>query len=489
MIYPLLQLEFQSDNKLQFAEVIEDALTCLSAEIEEVLDEGNKIICPILLVNQNLMDSIIKEASLDEKGTTLQELWIQGAASIELPSFLLEYVEEIYPRGELFAGQAVICLDIERIYSLAAAVGHHPETILQALWHRERIRSSWGLKSHAGSINRKLWGVLLQELLIWARGYQRIDILVFLEEVAKNLIFQPSKSIGLKERRKDNIGAPKLKEPEWLVLIEKLREAQFKCFQIQADPPEKEKPARKGHFQLHQDLFDIFSNQEEGLYRESSGDTLALYVAQDSRSGLQKGIHLFCDRIEKAAKKHHMPLEVLIWQVFWHELTHWKLDDSKDPCGKRSFLQSLDIREVFCEITGIEALKGKESFLHPTLKTPRTIRFADASHIVRWRKEGNLNPYSWFLGMQGYKGLVSQEVWFRAILYWSQQQYQIQQKLEQGKKPSLAEKTALRDIFNLYTAKTTFPLAKQQIEQASQQAGIQKSWLGQPIVYLWRKNG
>ncbi len=487
MIYSLLQLDFQTNKHLKFSDAVVDAYEALGTRIEEVMDDGEKILCPILLVNQQVMDSILGSDFVP--ATTLQELWTQGAASVLLSSSLLEYVEEVYPTGELSVGQSIICLDIERIYSLSTEGNHLPQIVLQTLWHRERVRSSWGLQSHNDGFYPGLWNLLYQEVLRWAQEHDESEVILFLKDVSANVTKHSLEPIGLQQIRKHTLVTPRFTEPKWSELIQELQNAQFKCFQIQADPPEKPKRTRRGHLCIHQELFDILPNQEEGLHRESTGDTLALYVAQDSRTGLKKGIHLFCDRIESAAKHNNIPLEVLIWQVFWHELTHWKLDDSKDPCGKRSFLQAFDIREVFCEITAMEALRGSESFLHPTLKTPKSIRHVDTSHIIRWRQNGNLNPYSWFLGMYGYKSIVPQEIWFRAILHWSQKQYQLQQKLEQGLKPSLIDKAVLRDVFNLFTAKTTVPLAKKQIENAAQQSQIVKNWLGQPIVYLWRKNG
>lgn len=487
MIYPLLQLKF---NNADSADLIAQACQILDKEFRLERCAKQLLHIPILLVNQAMMNIFAPLQSSIEKGGFLNQkealarLWLHGGASVIVTSDLLEYVEEIYAQSTISLGDRVVLLNIEGLFAEPQYCFLSPEQMLITMLHREGIRTSWEIESHSPVINRQLWNVLLSELHHWAVQYDVHFVLSLLKEIEAHSILHSAITLRHIGHETTNIVSPKWDQGPWHTFTQKLRESDFNVYQIRDEPPAIPKVyQQRGPF-IHHSLFDSFSEQHEGMYRPTSTDTLGIYVSHDSRSSFQKGVHLFCDRIEKQSSQG-LFLELLIWHVFWHEFSHWKLDEYKDNCGKRIFLESIDIREVFCEISAIEAVRGNESFLHPSLKTPNTIRFTDTSKILEWRRRMPINPYSWFLGMLPYKNLVSQDDWFRAILWWSKKQMDIQTVLSKGKDVSLEDTEILKRILGLYMGKTTLPLAKKLLEDASQQMTLRRNWFQNPVVYLW----
>lgn len=132
---------------------------------------------------------------------------------------------------------------------------------------------------------------------------------------------------------------------------------------------------------------------EDGAWGRS--DNLGVFVAAVTPSmTLPPGIHLFCERIERAAKGDESLVDLLMWGVYWHELTHAAFrHDSGNVRALPDAFRPIDLEEAVCEAAAFDALGLGH---HPFVKVTGA-RFENPWRFDRWRRESPLAPYSDFV--------------------------------------------------------------------------------------------
>lgn len=143
----------------------------------------------------------------------------------------------------------------------------------------------------------------------------------------------------------------------------------------------------------------------------SSNDTLGLFVSK-TPDILPPGIHLFCDSIRQTANDHQLPVEMLAWHVFWHELGHAILFEYGGPAFISPEISPFNLEEIWCEAYAVKSLKNGLN-KHTGTSGPK---FAKTWQIEAMNTKNNLWPYLGYRSIQSLAAVIDDETILKLTL-------------------------------------------------------------------------